>query len=305
MVSPYAFTLSKRSSRAFTLIELLVVIAIIAILAAILFPVFAQAKEMAKRTQDLNNTKQVGMSFQMYVSDNDDVTPTVSKQKYAGGLDGTTYVNTWYWLLMPYVKSWNLFISPGRLDKFTKTADPFGCWDNLNPTGTCLGYGYNDGWVSDSGYGLLQTQTKDANGKTLRAGRPLSQMVEPANTQAFGVSADSQAYSSAMDNAVATYPDHTSSKRMRFTGKWDYAFVDGHAKLISMQLGEYPGFSQQLVGMPANQNDGLKWCFDPSFIPDAQFATDNSFPSDYPLQSGTETCAQAVADMYQHATVNP
>src|SRR5947208_1947853 len=61
--------------KAFTLIELLVVIAIIAILAAILFPVFAQAKLAAKKTQGLNETKQIGIGFNLYVNDYDDVLP--------------------------------------------------------------------------------------------------------------------------------------------------------------------------------------------------------------------------------------
>jgi prepilin-type N-terminal cleavage/methylation domain-containing protein len=56
----------------FTLIELLVVIAIIAILAAILFPVFAQARAKARQTQCLNNMRQIGMAVQMYLNDNDE-----------------------------------------------------------------------------------------------------------------------------------------------------------------------------------------------------------------------------------------
>src|SRR5687768_15868054 len=63
--------------RAFTLIELLVVIAIIAILAAILFPVFAQAKEAAKKTQCLSNTKQTVLGALMYAADYDDVIPAM------------------------------------------------------------------------------------------------------------------------------------------------------------------------------------------------------------------------------------
>jgi prepilin-type N-terminal cleavage/methylation domain-containing protein len=61
--------------RAFTLIELLVVIAIIAILAAILFPVFAQAKEAAKKTTALSNVKQMGTGFAIYLGDSDDTFP--------------------------------------------------------------------------------------------------------------------------------------------------------------------------------------------------------------------------------------
>jgi len=63
------------ASRAFTLIELLVVIAIIAILAAILFPVFAEAKATAKQTVCLSNAKQIGMGSHLYAADEDDRMP--------------------------------------------------------------------------------------------------------------------------------------------------------------------------------------------------------------------------------------
>ncbi len=83
--------------RAFTLIELLVVIAIVAILAALLFPVFAQAKEASKKTVCLSNLKNVGLAFTMYQSDADDAYPS-------GGDSFALWGGRRFrWPLMPYL----------------------------------------------------------------------------------------------------------------------------------------------------------------------------------------------------------
>ena len=97
--------------RAFTLIELLVVIAIIAILAAILFPVFAQAKEAAKRTACLSNAKQIALSQKMYSTDSDDVLPIFHAYNTtpAPWIDGHLGTEM---LLLPYCKSKEIFKSP-------------------------------------------------------------------------------------------------------------------------------------------------------------------------------------------------
>ncbi len=92
-----------KNNRAFTLIELLVVIAIIAILAAILFPVFAQAKAAAKKTADLSNIKQQMTSTFLYASDADDFLPV--------GVFQEDYVMSAR--LQPYMKNREIFKNPG------------------------------------------------------------------------------------------------------------------------------------------------------------------------------------------------
>lgn len=90
--------------KAFTLIELLVVIAIIAILAAILFPVFAQAKLAAKKTTSISNMKQIGLGEKMYENDSDDTIPQA--QYCTVTMNGNDLV-TWQDELYPYIKAGN------------------------------------------------------------------------------------------------------------------------------------------------------------------------------------------------------
>lgn len=96
--------------RAFTLIELLVVIAIIAILAAILFPVFAQAKASAKATQAISNMKQIGTATQMYITDYDDM--YAPRRVDAVSSTGVAGVLSWKQLEYPYIKNQNIFTDP-------------------------------------------------------------------------------------------------------------------------------------------------------------------------------------------------
>jgi len=98
--------MSKRT--AFTLIELLVVIAIIAILAAVLFPVFAKAREKARQTGCLDNMKQVGLGIMQYVQDND--------ERFPAGYVSTTIFNKpatgWAGSVQPYIKSTGVMKCP-------------------------------------------------------------------------------------------------------------------------------------------------------------------------------------------------
>ena len=99
-----------RRTRGFTLIELLVVIAIIAILAAILFPVFAKAREKARQAACMNNLKQLGLGVMQYIQDNDELYPSGnnwhnSSAKLTSQNPDANYMQGWKFQTFPYVKS--------------------------------------------------------------------------------------------------------------------------------------------------------------------------------------------------------
>jgi prepilin-type N-terminal cleavage/methylation domain-containing protein/prepilin-type processing-associated H-X9-DG protein len=125
----------KNKPAGFTLIELLVVIAIIAILAAILFPVFARARENARRASCMSNLKQIALGAKMYIQDYDEKYPPLYYQSPPG-----TYV-FWPQYIYPYVKSKQLFVCPSEgnsagngnmSDAVWTTADPVHYVANFN-----------------------------------------------------------------------------------------------------------------------------------------------------------------------------
>lgn len=172
--------------KGFTLIELLVVIAIIAILAAILFPVFAQAKAAAKKSADLSNLKQIGTSTLLYINDYDDTLYPHRFNCPGNGLGATQicseYVDTsrasglkaeaegfqdtgngagalyryyWIFMLQPYSKNKNIFQNPAGSSKFTPDGGSSLQCKGAGCTGTNYGgqnsYGHNDAWLSPAG----------------------------------------------------------------------------------------------------------------------------------------------------------
>ncbi len=127
---------NRKIRAAFTLIELLVVIAIIAILAAILFPVFARARENARRASCISNLKQIGLGTMQYVQDYDDVYPAY----YQPNPD-----RKWPQVLDPYIKSTQIFTCPSR-SEFPYTG--------TYATAGNIGYGMNI-WMDSASLGFL------------------------------------------------------------------------------------------------------------------------------------------------------
>ncbi len=171
-----------QSRKAFTLIELLVVIAIIAILAAILFPVFAQAREKARAISCLSNMNQLGLAMQMYQQDYDETFPYWSWwNSYSGGHGPAPNNISSFWsnAIFPYVKSAGVYNCPDNNDQSTLAQTGFFGWI----TGNLVTAGVPQALVN-SPLGVIGNQTVlegdwDNNGNS---GTTDSELTNPAGT---------------------------------------------------------------------------------------------------------------------------
>jgi prepilin-type N-terminal cleavage/methylation domain-containing protein/prepilin-type processing-associated H-X9-DG protein len=215
----------------FTLIELLVVIAIIAILAAILFPVFAQAREAARKTACLSNERQLGTALNMYLQDYDEIfhkgaginSPAVHGFGSNTSIDGW---DNWPWYYGPYVKNVGIFDCPTSPDGREPLTDPD--WGNDG------NYAYNySGLTRDQG----------------TPPRTLAEIDRPADVFVFFDSGDTQVRAGTNDwpglleeldlnlncdaNQISRYSKECA---LRHAGRCNVVFADGHAKNVSWNI---------------------------------------------------------------------
>lgn len=235
--------------RAFTLIELLVVIAIIAILAAILFPVFAQAKEAAKQTQGLSNTKQLAISQLLYSNDADDA---VIPSNTAHPEDPLTnqLSGSWTATIQPYAKNTQILFSPGFSESnlrkamtqedcdgtdadyissllpadgkyvshygVAKAAQYWSCDPAENSESTPYAKYPGSGW-RDNYDGTFSYETLN-----------LGSVVETARTANIG-----DAYTAVNRDGTAVVSKFGCESRFRYRGDGgSYSFLDGHSKYL-------------------------------------------------------------------------
>jgi len=201
------------SRRAFTLIELLVVIAIIAILAAILFPVFAKAREAARKTSCVSNMKQISTAMMMYRGDYDEqmmpVAYPTGSYVMPDNSTGTDYL--WNHVLHPYTKNFGIFNCPSN--KYTAPTLPYNGQSVLS-----FGYGVNPAinGIADASVSRVSDLVMLSDSRYY--------MVSPYNTDVPNPSATGPCGSIP---TTPMYPIHNNMANV--------AYYDGHAKSIKPQ----------------------------------------------------------------------
>jgi len=239
---------TARSTKGFTLIELLVVIAIIAILAAILFPVFAQARDKARGAACLSNTKQQSLAFHMYAQDYDETTVLAYFGDWTPCCADRGGHFPWPKQLTPYVKNKAVFTCPSF---------PAANWDaqpNYDPAGTKRPQ-YD--FPSVIGYGI----NPYVQGKSLAAIDRPAEIIAIAETRYYMPGHPSYnpawgwygAYAPAQGVDTGTPLKWTYAQELdadRHNGGNNIAFSDGHSKWMRWDVITDPARSKELWNSP-------------------------------------------------------
>ncbi len=235
----------KYNRSAFTLTELLVVIAIIAILAAILFPVFAQAREKARAISCISNLNQIGLAAGMYQQDYDEkYVPSFMYQKPP---QSTPDINWWDDLLQPYIKDRQVALCPDRQWEETYTA-PRNQWDTVGGIKRkMMSYGVNDlnffytfpsaaelAWDDGNHYGFqdqnYQQDCPDQWGGQLGCSVSESAIALPAETIWLFDSTFDEMWADWDNDWNPQAWNHQNQRWSVHSGGYNSLFADGHAK---------------------------------------------------------------------------
>ena len=200
----------------FTLIELLVVIAIIVVIAAILFPVFARAREKARQTTCLSNEKQLSLAVSEYTIDYDDHFPSQVSAEPGDGVTGA-------WIYYDLFED-GFDVTKGGLYPYVRSKSVYICPDDVAGSANGLSYSMNS--CLDSA---------EPSGGGFERGDPLAKITVPSSTMLLGEEASYTLNDQTNDPALGTSDDGyfafgVNDFSTRHTGGSNISFVDGHAK---------------------------------------------------------------------------
>jgi prepilin-type N-terminal cleavage/methylation domain-containing protein len=233
--------------RGFTLIELLVVIAIIAILAAILFPVFARAREQARKTTCLNNLRQIGTAILMYAQDYDERLPP-----QAVGAQPSLAAFGWADLIYPYVKNEKVFDDPSATNRMemNRTINPPRFYRTIGGSGAAsiIRRDCATGIVVPNGidyvYGVNNFSFRDFEGPFHTKYRSLPSIPEPASVIGIGDSRGNSPYSMSGGtgphdwvslNGQVDGQRHPGNRGRLDSNALNVMFIDGHSKYVTLR----------------------------------------------------------------------
>lgn len=247
--------LKRQQAHGFTLIELLVVIAIIAILAAILFPVFAQARERARMIACLSNMKQIGTSLRMYAQDYDETYPALrmgyDPKNPANYLDSEGFM--WRNALQPYIKNKGIMACPSNPVAKYRGAGRLPASDSNNWNDNAQGYAVEPDLIMPQSYAMNGFASSwVSTGDTGAAGwginnRPLSdaELAAPADTIAVTESTWRDADTNPEWLMSGTNQCNGAAVFMHFGGqrggsRANFVYWDGHAAAKAWSQTLYP-----------------------------------------------------------------
>jgi prepilin-type N-terminal cleavage/methylation domain-containing protein/prepilin-type processing-associated H-X9-DG protein len=227
-----------RRRSGFTLIELLVVIAIIAILAAILFPVFAQAREMARGATCKSNLKQIISATMMYLQVHDETLPSLDHMAMTTGAG----MSSLPFQLSSYVKSGQVWRCPTDPQPWKSG----GRRQEADFDGTPLD------WFVSYGYNFENLSPPNASGSPLYRARSLASIAKPAETVAF---VDATLYYSSGTDVDSRETSASPSRSCRHHDTANVAFLDGHVKGLKWKALCERVSSEEGVTLPADEPD--------------------------------------------------
>jgi prepilin-type N-terminal cleavage/methylation domain-containing protein/prepilin-type processing-associated H-X9-DG protein len=265
-----------RSAPGFTLIELLVVVAIIAVLAAILFPVFAQAREKARQASCLSNMKQVGLAVLQYNQDNDETYPLSFYKLPSGVCSASVTAVSWPRLIAPYAKDTGIYRCPSAAETPGNTPGTGDTAEARYPVTYAYNHFLGGNFCVVTGSSLPVTVKAAQTVMMVDGASAPQQDVDPVKWPAkVSATASSPAAPDTLGRSpyllvhAGTFPpittDDYGAPLPRHQGRTNVLWADGHAKSATVESFYHLPGQPEDPARPAGYSQWWSPCLEPEF----------------------------------------